>query len=51
MLQGAATRSACELRPHLTKRGRMLVNLICPLIYFYTDVLQECFSKFRAQCF
>ena len=39
----AAAQSLCEMRPHLTKRGRMLVNC--------TDVLQECFSKLHRQCF
>ena len=33
----------CKVRPYVlhVKCGRMLVNLIWYLIYFYTDVLQE----------
>ena len=48
MLYVAAARSACDMRLHLTKRDRMLVNLIWSLIYIYTDVLRECFSKLCA---
>ena len=41
MLCCEAARLACEMRPHLTKRSRIIVNVIWSLIYFYTNILRK----------